>query len=1049
MKNSTTLNISKHCLEKRRTMYSFLKLFFLSLSAFFLFINTDVHAQQTSLKQRAILDTCYASPEVYHTRVLPEALSLRNQSVSGTLAEVEAPPLKTANFEVTYNGFTPEAQAAFQYAVDIWSTIIKSDVTIKISANFTSLSPGVLGSAGPNFIRANFGEGKQGFWYVDALADALYGEDLNPDPTAPDIFAQFNSDFEWYYGTDMNPASNEIDFVSVVLHEIGHGLGFTGAASVNPAGTGFIRISGLPLAYNDFAVNGEGTSILSFPDPSMELGDQLTSDDLFMAGENAVAALSMSATPVASLKTNAAATEMPKLYVPTTWRQGSSYSHWDEDTYVAGDINSLMSPMFGFAEAVHNVGPITKGLFKDMGWEINEEPVTLIALRQTVQESGGADCNTLPVPETDDISVLPNTEVCYYYTVENVGDVTLTLHDLMDTENGVILDDVEFELTPGATATVFQAGYVGTEPVTNIATWTAFNPGPENEVMATAVTNVNSGPAASVTPPILLEQLPLGGASMQEMSLNNEGNRELKYKIVIREFDLPFEEIVANSNKAVEEALKTAKIPEISSFGSELQMQLPAKGEASALAIPGGGDNLKIIDYATDFEDFELGELFGQDGWFNSVGYIISLNTFSNNKFLQAISDGTGGTTLAFSPNVGIGSEPFSSFATTVNVVGDGTTFQIIPQSPEVGSVVTRIEFATDGFMYLLVDGPGWVNTGFPTPKGTFDLQMIVDRSTFEFSIYIDGELLFDGVPGFAGDIEEVALLSLNEADGPVMNIDDFVILDGDLGAPDWITVNPSAGMVDPMSSMPIDVYFDADGLEPGPYFASIYILNNDPDNSLIAVPAALLVTSKVMTLNMINAKTEEVIRPMKEQDVFNLAEIGTFAVNIQAVTTPGTIGSVVFKLNGKVHRIENQAPYAMFGDTNGDYETWYPKPGVYTVEAIPFSEPWGMGFAGESMISTFRIKKRKDSDLPAARLNVYPNPTMDELNVQLKGEMGEEIIISLLNQQSGITYFTNQVKVESNMAEFKINTIGLPKGNHILKVQSEGTTELIRISKE
>src|SRR5262249_44919986 len=59
------------------------------------------------------------------------------------------------------------------------------------------------------------------------------GADL--DPTDDDIDAQFNSSVGtagrltgtgFYYGFDGSPAANEIDFVSIVLHELAHGLGF-------------------------------------------------------------------------------------------------------------------------------------------------------------------------------------------------------------------------------------------------------------------------------------------------------------------------------------------------------------------------------------------------------------------------------------------------------------------------------------------------------------------------------------------------------------------------------------------------------------------------------------------------------------------------------------------------------------------------------------------------------------------------------------------------------------------------------------------------------
>src|SRR5690242_13328662 len=41
-------------------------------------------------------------------------------------AELNQPRLASTQFNVTYNSFTAEAQAAFQYAVDIWSAQLTS-----------------------------------------------------------------------------------------------------------------------------------------------------------------------------------------------------------------------------------------------------------------------------------------------------------------------------------------------------------------------------------------------------------------------------------------------------------------------------------------------------------------------------------------------------------------------------------------------------------------------------------------------------------------------------------------------------------------------------------------------------------------------------------------------------------------------------------------------------------------------------------------------------------------------------------------------------------
>src|SRR5574341_1296844 len=135
---------------------------------------------------------------------------------------------QTAVFQVAYHGFPSEPQTAFQFAVDIWASLITSPVPIAVDATWTPLPIGVLGSAAPRNLIADFaGAPVPNTWYPVATANKLTGSDL--DPTDYDIRARFSSTFtDWYFGTDGNTPSDKWDFVSVVLHELGHGLGFTG-----------------------------------------------------------------------------------------------------------------------------------------------------------------------------------------------------------------------------------------------------------------------------------------------------------------------------------------------------------------------------------------------------------------------------------------------------------------------------------------------------------------------------------------------------------------------------------------------------------------------------------------------------------------------------------------------------------------------------------------------------------------------------------------------------------------------------------------------------
>ncbi len=127
----------------------------------------------------------------------------------------------------------------FIKAGQIWDAILQSPVTIRVQASFDPLTPcgatsGVLGGAGPNVIDSDFsGAGFPATWYTGAEANRLTGVDL--DPFDDDIGAVFNVNVGtpgclptrfWYYGYDGNEGATGLDLLPVLLHEIGHGLGF-------------------------------------------------------------------------------------------------------------------------------------------------------------------------------------------------------------------------------------------------------------------------------------------------------------------------------------------------------------------------------------------------------------------------------------------------------------------------------------------------------------------------------------------------------------------------------------------------------------------------------------------------------------------------------------------------------------------------------------------------------------------------------------------------------------------------------------------------------
>jgi uncharacterized repeat protein (TIGR01451 family) len=83
----------------------------------------------------------------------------------------------------------------------------------------------------------------------------------------------------------------------------------------------------------------------------------------------------------------------------------------------------------------------------------------------------GLDPNTCAT--TDSVTVLPGTDVTYCYSVFNSGDITLTVHDLVDSELGALLDGFVYDLAPGASAYLTETATID-EDTENTATWTAW-----------------------------------------------------------------------------------------------------------------------------------------------------------------------------------------------------------------------------------------------------------------------------------------------------------------------------------------------------------------------------------------------------------------------------------------------------------------------------------------------------------------------------------------------------------------------------------------------
>jgi hypothetical protein len=389
---------------------------------FFVCLFSAIQAQRLTEFKNSKPIICYASGKDAPDVVTPpvEFMQWRKSKSSR---------LQSSQIIVEYINFPTDNKAknAFQFAVDIWQTQINSPVTIHMKAQWSSLASGVLGQAIWGTAFANF-DGAQHLntFYPVALAEKIAGKDLNPT-TDPDIVATFNSTTDWYYGTDGQAPSGTMDLVTIVLHEIAHGLGFTDTYDVenNSGSVGLQNGSvAVPFVYDLLVENSTKQKLFSeFSSPSVDLKAQLTSGNLFFDSP-----LDMSSVGGSKIK----------LYAPATWNDGSSIAHLDEATYITpGDANKLMTPQIAFAEVIHDPGSILLNVFKEIGWVSTR--IEHDALKDTERKDGAPYIVRAKIVSDNGYNT---GQVILKYTTDNINFTSVTM-------------------TPTGTANEFQASIPG------------------------------------------------------------------------------------------------------------------------------------------------------------------------------------------------------------------------------------------------------------------------------------------------------------------------------------------------------------------------------------------------------------------------------------------------------------------------------------------------------------------------------------------------------------------------------------------------------------
>lgn len=299
-------------------------------------------------KQAIVMDDSHGSVNIASDKVYKAFIH-----APGEFNQLKSANSKKCQILVDFIDFPAEAKEAFLYAASIWETQISSDVPIRILAKWEACDQSFLAKSRAALQYRNLNcLPEKDVYYAVALAEKLGGVELNQKQ--PDIICTFNSKYSWYYGTDGNTPTTKYDLVTAALHEITHGLGFTGFLHDENGKATFKNNHQLPSIYDFYIFNKNNQQLANkdlFARPSVSLYKQLISEELKI---NAPSAITKSAS------------DENWIYAPSTWKNGVSIYHLNE---TFNSEEGLMSAYAIKGKAIHNPGKKTMNILSELGWK--------------------------------------------------------------------------------------------------------------------------------------------------------------------------------------------------------------------------------------------------------------------------------------------------------------------------------------------------------------------------------------------------------------------------------------------------------------------------------------------------------------------------------------------------------------------------------------------------------------------------------------------------------------------------------------------------------
>lgn len=309
--------------------------------------------------------------------------------------------------------------AVFNQAANIWGAYLDSNVPTVVAAQFNpqtcTATSAVLGSAGTiNIFSFSSGAPYLNTWYHSALTNKIARTDASG--ATAEITATFNSNLNgspgclggrrFYFGFDNASPGGNINLLVVVLHEMGHGLGFSNFVDETTGANN----GGVTDIYSQFTFDRTANKYWSQMTNAERQASAINTGNVFWDGANVKLA---SGFLTGGRDTANGSVE---LYAPNPVEPGSSISHFS----TTATTNLLMEPFINTGLPLDL--DLTRQQMRDIGW-----------FRDTNTADTTADAVANVTPNTGTLIIGSSTNI----TWTNVGGFSQNVAIELSTDGGL------------------------------------------------------------------------------------------------------------------------------------------------------------------------------------------------------------------------------------------------------------------------------------------------------------------------------------------------------------------------------------------------------------------------------------------------------------------------------------------------------------------------------------------------------------------------------------------------------------------------------------